>query len=114
MMRCGLYTFREEQNSTQLAANAFDEDVVAAKRGACMRCARTRVSAAARSISAAVCYFWAPRLLLATTGNGKRFASPETCAEVRRSKKMHLLHQAWVSLLLLLLPEQLLGRCNGR
>lgn len=25
-----------------------------------------------------------------TTGNGKWFASPETCAEVRRSKKMHL------------------------
>lgn len=49
------------------------------------------------------------------TGNGKQFASPETCAEVRRSKKMHLLHQAWVSLLLLLLlSEQLLGRCNGR
>lgn len=32
MTHCGLYTFREEQTSTPLAANAFDEDVVAAKR----------------------------------------------------------------------------------
>lgn len=65
MMRCGLCTFREEQNSTQLAANAFDEDVVAAKgERACAARAHLRVCAV-RNISAAVCYFWAPRLLVA-------------------------------------------------
>lgn len=60
MMRCGLYTYREEQNSTPLAANAFDEDAVAAKR---VR-AHSR-DRAVHNVSAAVCYFWAPRLLLA-------------------------------------------------
>lgn len=47
MTSCGLYTLTEEQNSTPLAANAFDEDVVAAKRE--HACVRARALACLRS-----------------------------------------------------------------